>query len=71
MDSDWGADPVPGLPPWGQHAKTGKRLHGYISWFQLKREVHDRGCGSQDGGGINPFMHMSSVYRDYVQATGA
>jgi hypothetical protein len=69
LTSDWGDDPVPGLPPWGNHIGTGKKLVAEIYWFSRRYRLDDQGCGGSGGGGFNPFQHSSYQYLDYIQKT--
>jgi hypothetical protein len=59
-------DPVPGLPPWGKHTSTGHKLEGVNNWFSVDYRVVNEGCGSNGGGGYNPFQHSSSQYEWYI-----
>ncbi len=69
LDAAWGSDPVPGLPPWSDHASSGVKLEGYLNWFSREYRVSAEGCGSDGGGGMNPFQHSSSVYKEYIEKT--
>ena len=50
IDTSWGSDPVPGLPPWQSHTSSGKELEGSFNWFSREYNLRDRGCGDQTGG---------------------
>jgi hypothetical protein len=66
IDTSWGGDPVPGLPPWGTHTSSGAKLQGSLNWFSREYKLVEEGCGSNGGGGLNPAMHSSSLYEWYV-----
>ncbi|GMH57396.1 hypothetical protein TL16_g02369 [Triparma laevis f. inornata] len=66
IDTSWGSDPVPGLPPWMSHTSKGMELEGSFGWFTRNYNLRDNGCGSQGGGGVNPLMHASSQYIWYL-----
>jgi len=66
IDTSWGSDPVPGLPPWQKHISSGKELEGSFGWFSRDYALRDRGCGDQGGGGLNPLQHASSQYIWYL-----
>ncbi|GMH47959.1 hypothetical protein TrVE_jg9874 [Triparma verrucosa] len=66
IDTSWGSDPVPGLPPWMSHTSTGMELEGSFSWFSRTYNLRNNGCGNQGGGGVNPLMHASSQYQWYL-----
>ena len=67
ISATWGADPVPYLPPWGQHSGVGKKLAGYLNWFSRYYQLDDLGCGDQSGGGTNAMQHSSSQYKWYME----
>ena len=67
ISATWGADPVPYLPPWGQHSGVGKKLAGYLNWFSRYYKLDDMGCGDNSGGGTNVGQHSSSQYKWYME----
>ena len=65
--SDWGDDPVPGLPPWTSHPASANQLKGSWGWFSKNYELDALGCGNDSGGGVNVYQHFSFQYKNYME----